>query len=180
MACNDPAPGHMSRFDSKQALVDDATAARAKLETLLDAIPAEAKTVEVVDGMSVKDFVAHRTEWGRMMLGWYAEAKAGGEPAVPAEGYSWRQLNELNAEIHERFADVPLEEAEQSFGSVHDELFSVMDGCTEEELFTKRYYDFTGSSDLATYFTSATGGHYRSAYKHINRWWRANRQTYEG
>jgi hypothetical protein len=50
---------------------------------------------------------------------------------------------------------------------------------TDEELFTKHHYDFTGSSDPATYFVSATGGHYRSAYKHINRWWQANRDAYD-
>ena len=56
---------------------------------------------------------------------------------------------------------------------MNDELFVTISGCTDDELFTKHHYAFTGSSDLATYFTSATGGHYRSAYKHINRWWRS-------
>lgn len=168
----------MSRFDSKQELIDDATNARAKLEDLLAAIPPEAKTVEVIDGMSVKDFIAHRTEWGRMMLRWLADARAGKTPAVPAEGYTWGQLNELNAQIHDQFADITLDDAEGSFTEVHDELLTVIGACSEDELFTKKYYSFTGTSDLATYFTSATGGHYRSAYKHINRWWRANRSEW--
>lgn len=168
----------MSRFETKQELLDDATTARAKLEKLLDEIPSRAKTTEVIDGMSVKDFLAHRTEWGRMMLGWLSQARAGETPAVPAEGYTWGQLNELNGEIHDRFADIRLDEAERSFTEVHDELLAVMGACSEDELFTKKYYAFTGTSDLATYFTSATGGHYRSAYKHINRWWRANRSEW--
>ena len=64
---------------------------------------------------------------------------------------------ELNAEIRERFADAELSEVESEFASVHDELDRTMAACSEEELFTKRYYPFTGTSDLATYFTSATG-----------------------
>lgn len=128
--------------------------------------------------MSTKDFLAHRTEWGRMALSWLAEARAGGSPAVPAEGYSWGQLDELNAEIHDRFADIPLGEAESAFEAVNSELTLTIEGCSDDELFTKHHYDFTGSSDLATYLTSATGGNYRSAYKHINRWWRANRNNY--
>ena len=168
----------MSRFTSKSELIEDATTARATLERLLDEIPAEAKTTEVVDGMSVKDFLAHRTEWGRMKLRWYAEAKRGETTAFPAEQYTWRQLNELNAEIHRRFEDIPLSQTEGSFTEVHDELLDVMGSCSEDELFTTKYYSFTGSSDLATYFTSATGGHYRSAHKHINRWWRANRSDW--
>jgi hypothetical protein len=168
----------VSRFDSNEALVADAATARLKLEGLLADLPGTAKVVEVTDGMNVKDFIAHRTEWGRMMLDWYGEAKAGSEPAVPAPGYTWGQLPELNAEIHDRFADAALADVERDFASVHNELFGVMEACSDDELFTKRYYSFTGTSDLATYFTSATGGHYRSAYKHINRWWRANRLDY--
>ena len=46
-----------------------------------------------------------------------------------------------------------------------------------DELFTKHVYGFTGKSDLATYMSSATAGHYRSAYRHINKWWRAQQAT---
>ncbi len=158
-------------------MLADAATARFKLEGLLADLPDEAKIVVVTDGMSAKDFVAHRTEWGRMMLGWCAEAKAGGEPVVPAPGFTWSQLPELNAEIHDRFAGADLAEIERDFANVHDDLRDVMAACTEDELFTKQYYAFTGTSDLATYFTSAAGGHYRSAYKHINRWWRADRSA---
>ena len=136
----------MSRFESKEALLSDAATARRKLEGLLAGIPDTAKDVEVIDGMSVKDFVAHRTEWGRMMLDWYALAKTGEEPAVPARGYTWGQLPELNAVIHARFANAALADVEHEFVAVHDELFAVIDACSDDELFTKRYYSFTGLS----------------------------------
>ena len=170
----------MSRFSTKEDLLADAAAARVKLEGLLDEIPDTAKLEPIVDGMSVKDFITHRTEWGRMMINRYNEAAAGGTPAVPAEGYTWGQLNELNAEIHTRFAGTRLDEAESRFTRTNDELFALINGCSEDELFEKRFYSFTGTTDLAAHFTSATGGNYRSAYKHINRWWRANRSTLAG
>ena len=170
----------MSRFSTKEDLLADAATARVKLEGLLDEIPDTAKLEPIVDGMSVKDFITHRTEWGRMMINWYNEAAAAGTPAVPAEGYTWGQLNELNAEIHTRFVDTPLDEAEARFTRTNDELFALINGCTEDELFEKHFYSFTGTTDLAAYFTSATGGNYRSAYKHINRWWRANKNTLAG
>ena len=163
----------MSRFTSKQELLDDVVKERTKLEDLLAAIPDDQKLVEVTDGMSVKDFLAHRTEWGRMAIRWYEEAKAGGTPAVPTERYKWNQLKELNADIHDRFARVPLDEIEVNFADVHDRLYELIEGTTDEELFTKQYYSFTGSSDLATYLNSATASHYRSARRHIQKWWRA-------
>ena len=170
----------MSRFSTKEELLADAAAARAKLEGLLEEIPDAAKLHPIVEGMSVKDFITHRTAWGRMMINWYNEAAAGSTPAVPAEGYTWGQLNELNAEIHARFVDTPLDEANARFTQTNDKLFRLIDACTDEELFEKRFYSFTGTTDLAAYFTSATGGNYRSAYKHINRWWRANKPTSAG
>ena len=167
----------MSRFKTKQELLDDVTKERSLLEDLLGAIPEEDKLVEVTDGMSVKDFLAHRTEWGRMAIRWYEEAKAGGQPAVPTDKYKWNQLKELNAEIHERFKDTPLPELEAEFASVHDHLHELIDGTTDDELFTKKHYEFTGSSDLATYLNSATASHYRSARRHIQKWWRARTAT---
>lgn len=169
----------VSRFSTRAELLEDADGARRKLEDLISRIPDEALVIEVTDGMSTKDFLAHRTEWGRMMIRWYTEAADGGSPAVPSDRHTWRELPALNAEIHERFADISPTDARAQFAEVHDALRRLIASCTDDELFTKHHYDFTGSSDLATYFVSATGGHYRSAYKHIDRWWRANRDAYD-
>lgn len=164
----------MSRFQHKDELVIEIAKERGRLDELLAGIPAERKAEEVVDGLSVKDLLAHRTEWGRMMVRWYTEAKAGGTPAVPAEQFKWNQLKELNADIQLRFADVPLDEIEANFRAVQDDLDELVAGMTEEELFTEQHYAFTGSSDLATYVNSATASHYRSAARLIRKWWKAD------
>ena len=165
----------VSKFTSKQQFIDEVIKERTKLTELLDEIPTDDKLVEVIDGMSVKDFLAHRTEWGRMMIRWLTEARAGGTPAVPTAEYKWNQLKELNASIHERFADTPLETIESEFAAVHDEVFDLIESTTDEELFTKHYHTFTGASDLATYLNSASASHYRSARRHIQKWWKARR-----
>ncbi len=162
----------MSRFKSKQELVDDIVKEYGKLDDLLRAIPNAQKTVEVSDGMSVKDFLAHRTEWGRMFKRWYSEAKAGKAPAVPTAKYKWNQLKPLNAEIFERFKDTPLKKIEADFRRVHHNLLRLVERMSEAELMEKQYYGFTGRSDLATYANSATAAHYRSARRHIKRWWK--------
>ena len=163
----------MSKFTSKDQFLAEIDKERTKLEGLLGQIPDDRKLVEVTDGMSVKDFLAHRTEWGQMAIRWYEEAKGGDHPAVPTEQYKWNQLKELNADIKERFADTPLEEVERSFAEIHDRLRELITGMSEEELFTKKYYGFTGTSDLVTYMNSATASHYRSARRHIQKWWKA-------
>ncbi len=163
----------MSRFKSKAELIADIKKERTALEALLAAIPDHDKLREVTDGMSVKDFIAHRTEWGRMMIRWYEEAKAGGTPKVPTADFKWNQLKQLNQAIHERFTAASLSEIEGAFAEVHDHLFKLVEGMKEDELFDKGHYGFTGTSDLATYVNSATASHYRSARRHIQKWWRA-------
>lgn len=165
----------MSRFHSKDELLVEILKERQKLEELLAAIPASRKKEEVTDGMSVKDFLAHRTEWGRMMLSWYRDANKGKTPAVPSKKYKWNQLKELNADIHKRFTKASLASVEKEFKTVHDTLLRTIKKMSEEELFQKKYYSFTGSSDLATYLNSATAAHYRSARRHIQKWWKEQR-----
>lgn len=163
----------MSRFKTKQQLVDDIVKERKLLEGLLESIPDSKKTKEVTDGMSVKDFLAHRTEWGIMMTRWYEEAKAGKTPSVPSEKFKWNQLKELNADIAERYKDKSLDDISKQFNKVHDNLFKLVEKMEENELLEKKVYSFTGSSDLATYINSATASHYRSARRHIQKWWKA-------
>lgn len=166
----------MSRFTSKQQFVDEIIKEQAKLDELLAQIPASRKTEEVTDGMSVKDFLAHRTEWGRMMIRWYTEAKAGNTPAVPTEKFKWNQLNELNHDIYERFENTSLNVVESDFADVQKQLLEIVKNTQKDELLEKKYYAFTGTSDLATYLNSATASHYRSARKYIAKWWKGMNQ----
>lgn len=164
----------MSRFKSKQQLIDEIISERARLNDLLSEIPDKVKeTEEVIDGMTVKDFLAHRMQWGKMMTRWYQEAKAGKTPKVPDEKFKWNQLKQLNREIYKTYKDQSLGSIEKTFKDVHDELFKIVNGMSEKELLTKQFYPFTGSSTLATYVSGATAAHYRSARKHIQKWWKA-------
>ncbi|MFA6298332.1 MAG: ClbS/DfsB family four-helix bundle protein [Nocardioides sp.] len=163
----------MSRFTSKQQLLDEIVTERAKLDVLLARIPDSAKDEAVVDGLTVKDLLAHRTEWARMTLSWYETAKAGGAPAVPSATYKWNQLPALNAEIRARFANASLDEIEGEYTRVHDLLLDTVTAMSEEELLTPHYYAFTGSTDLAAYVNGASAAHYRSARKCIAKWWKA-------
>ena len=167
----------MARATSKPQLLDEIARERRKLDVLLASIPADRKLEEVADGLSIKDLLAHRTEWGRMLLHWHDQARAGTHPAVPSAEFKWNQLPALNAQIQRRFADAPLERLEADFVEVHDRLYAVVEAMTEDELFGTDYYPFTGSTTLAAYVTSASAAHYRSAAKLIRRWWKTQETT---
>lgn len=162
----------MSKFSSKRQFLDEIMKERNALDELLDAIPNKQKDLEIIDEMTVKDFLAHRTEWSKMMLRWYTDASTGKTPDVPNKEYNWNQLKELNADIYAAFKEVSLAQIEKDFHAVNNKLYALIEAMTEEELFTKKYYSFTGVSDLATYLNSATASHYRSARRHIQKWWK--------
>jgi len=163
----------LSKFTNKDDFLAEVRKERDLFEDLLAQIPKNRKNLEVTDGMTIKDFLAHRTEWGRMMIRWYTEAAEGKTPAVPTEQFKWNQLKELNADIHRRFAKTSLVKIEAEFAAIHEKLYRMIEKMTDEELFTKKHYGFTGSSDLVTYLNSSTASHYRSARRHIAKWWKA-------
>lgn len=163
----------MARATSKSQLLEEITRERRKMDELLLSIPADRKLEPVDGGLTIKDLLAHPTEWARMLLRWYDEARAGRSPAVPSAEFKWNQLPALNAQIHERAAGVPLERVEADFGDVHDRLYAIVEAMEEGELFGAHHYPFTGSTTLAAYVTSASAAHYRSATKLIRRWWKA-------
>lgn len=164
----------MSRIKSKQQLLDEIVIEEEKLHELLAQIPDKEKTKpKVVDGMSVKDILAHRTEWGKMFIKWYTEAKKGKTPAVPSREYKWNQLKELNAAIYKKYKNTSLKKVEKDFKTVQTKLHTLVKGMKEKELLEKGFYDFTGASTLALYAGSSTASHYRSARRHIQKWWKA-------
>ena len=49
----------------------------------------------------------------------------------------------------------------------HRKVMEMAAGFTNEELFTKRYYNWTGTTDLGAYFVSTCSSHYEWAIKKI-------------
>lgn len=143
-----------------------------KMFSLIDSLPPEAmeQTFSFEDrDRNIRDVLVHLYEWHLMMLGWYQCGMAGGKPVMPAEGYTWRTLPELNRAIWKKYQDMSLATARKGLDETHQQIQSMIAGHSEEELFTKKYYLWTGSTSLAAYFISATSSHYDWALKKLTR-----------
>ncbi len=68
------------------------------LDATLAPIPARLMTRAGVTrgGWSVKDILAHIVEWQQMNLDWYATGLRGEKPAMPAPGFTLREIPRLN------------------------------------------------------------------------------------
>jgi hypothetical protein len=65
----------------------------------------------------------------------------------------------------EKHQGTPLEEANRLLRETHDEMLSLADSFTEEELFTKGFYKNTYTTTMAAYFVSVTTSPYGQAVK---------------
>lgn len=160
----------MPRPTTKAQLLDQTRQGYAALYDLLTPLSAEDMTTpDIVGTWSIKDVLAHLLEWQRMVQAWYQEGKTGGTPITPAEGYTWQQIPALNQAIYETYRATPLDEIQTAFTQSHHAMLELIEGLSDDELFKPKVYQWTKSTTLGSYFTSATSSHYEWARKEIKR-----------
>lgn len=166
----------MARPTTKSDLIDAATQSFDDLYTLVYSIPAD-KREELFPfedrDKKISDVLMHLHEWHKMLLKWYEVGMRGGKPDMPAPGYSWRELPALNQQIWSSVQNVSLDEAEQLLKESHEEVLALVHQHSEEEIFTKKYYKWTKTSHLASYFISNLSSHYNWAIKKIKKYKRS-------
>ena len=125
---------------------------------------------------NVRDVIAHLREWQVMMLRWYEEGMKGAKPVMPAEGYTWKTTPALNAVIWERYQSRCLEDVRSALECSHLRICEIIASHSNEELFSKRLYHWTGTTSLGAYVISATSSHYEWALRLLRRF----RQSIDG
>ena len=118
---------------------------------------------------NVRDVLAHLHAWHAMMLDWYKTGMAGSKPDMPAKGYTWRTTPELNAAIWEKYQRTSLQSMRKKLDASHEALMELIHQHTNDELFTKCFYAWTGTTSLGSYLVSATSSHYDWALKILKR-----------
>ena len=73
----------------------------------------------------------------------------------------------MNVMFWNRHQNTSLEAAKQMLAESHTKVLSLAEQFANEELFTKKYFPWTGTSDLGSYFVSITASHYDWAIKKI-------------
>lgn len=114
---------------------------------------------------NIRDVLGHLHHWHEMFLNWYKIGMQGEKPAIPKEGYTFADTPKLNREIWESCQNISLDEVLVLFQKSFEKVFSIIEKHTDEELFTKKKYKWTGSTSLGSYLISATSSHYDWALK---------------
>jgi len=118
---------------------------------------------------NIRDVLAHIHHWHVMFLGWYEVGMKGAKPDMPAKGYSWQTLPDLNRVIRKEYEDVEFSTAKELLEKSYTDVLKIINQHSNEELFEKKRYKWTGSTSLGVYLISNASSHYSWGIKLIKR-----------
>ena len=170
----------MPRPTTRRALLEASAENRRRLDELVDSLGPEAREAEFGfedRDRCVRDVLGHLDAWNEMMLGWYAEGMAGRRPAVPAPGHTWATLPALNQEIWRRCQAHDLASTRARLDASTAQVWELIATHSDEDLFTKRRYPWTGTTSLGAYLVSCTSSHDEWAIKKLRRHLRAHAEN---
>ncbi|MEU1973335.1 ClbS/DfsB family four-helix bundle protein [Microbacterium sp. NPDC019599] len=108
----------------------------------------------------VRDVLAHLLAWHLLLEGWYEEGMIGGSPAIPADGYTWRQLDALNVVLRDDWQHASIQDVERRLDASHAGLQRLIAALSDEELFDAATYTWTRGSKLGEFCLECGGNHY--------------------
>ncbi|MFT5886155.1 MAG: hypothetical protein ACI9IP_002619 [Arcticibacterium sp.] len=162
----------MPRPKTKSELLDLSQSNFHKLNDFVENMEIEKRKNDFPQGTmnrNISDVFMHLHHWHLMLMNWYRIGMTGEKPDMPAKGYTWKTLPDLNKSIWERYIDMGLDEAQKHLEASHRDLREIMEGHSNDELFEKKRYKWTGSTSLGEYLISATSSHYDWALKLITK-----------
>ncbi len=165
----------MARPQNKKELIQFAQNEHKRLIDLISQLSDRERDLEFVfDNRTVKDIVAHLYAWQILEFGWYMEEMKGNKPVIPAPGYSFKDTPVFNEKLYNDYKNISWSELFKDFTKSHKKLVSIIKSHTEEELFTKKKYIWTGTTDMSVYFRAALSSHYVWAIDLIRKHFKLN------
>lgn len=162
----------MPRPKTKEELLILAQENFDRLFTLVDSFSNEEQEKEFPKGTlnrNIRDVLTHLYHWHNLMHGWYTVGAKGEKPDIPAKGYTWKTTPDLNKEIQKLYSDTELKEAKRKVKASHKKIMKLIEQHSNDELFEKKRYKWTGTTSLGAYLISCTSSHYDWAYKLIKK-----------
>ena len=105
---------------------------------------------------NLRDVLAHLLyAWQKMLLEFIDANQNGITRTFMPASHTWRTTPALNQEIWEHYQDVSLDEIQALLAASHTQTVELIESFSDEELFTKKYFPWTGTTSLGSYFVSA-------------------------
>lgn len=160
----------MPRPATKQDLIEAATTQFSKLWSLIDSIPEEKQNATFAfedRDKNIRDILVHLYEWHQLLIHWVNANQSGETKPFLPEPYNWKTYGTMNIGFWEKHQDTSYVDAITMLKESHENVMKIIQSFTNEELFTKQYFPWTGTTNLGSYCISATSSHYDWAMKKI-------------
>lgn len=172
----------MPRATTKTELTKSANEQFDKMERLIDGMGHALQNAPFANEMAtagkeahwsrdknLRDVLTHLHEWHRLLLEWVACNRSGMRKPFLPEPYNWSTYGAMNVELWRKHQHTPLATARVMLKASHGDVMELIDTFTNDELFAKGAFDWTGSTTLGAYCVSATASHYDWAIRKIKK-----------
>ncbi len=116
---------------------------------------------------NLRDVLIHLYEWHQLLINWLDSNMKGKEKPFLPEPYNWKSYGEMNIEFWKKHQDTHLEDSKTMLRDSHKKVMEIITSFTNEELFSKNVFSWTGTTTLGSYCVSATASHYDWAIKKL-------------
>ena len=170
----------MARATTKADLVTSANGQFEKMWKLIDTMSDEQQNSTFGKEMAtagkeahwsrdknLRDILVHLYEWHLLLLNWIKVNSSGEHKPFLPEPYNWKTYPTMNVEFWKKHQSTPLTEAKAKLKESHKDVMALIETFSNEQLFAKGVFDWTGTSTLGAYCVSATASHYDWAIKKI-------------
>lgn len=170
----------MARPTTKEELLKSSLSSFEKLLKLIDSIPKldlerqfdfskdlKKKEAHWNRDKNLRDILIHLYEWHCLLLLWVNSNMSGKNVDFLPSPYTWKTYGEMNIKFWEKHQETKLETAKEKLLNSHKDVLELIKSFTDEELFTKKFYSWTGTTSLGSYCVSASSSHYEWAIKKL-------------
>jgi hypothetical protein len=160
----------MSRPTTKTDLIIAANEQFDKLWKLIDSMTDAQQNAQFSfedRDKNVRDVLVHLYEWHQLLLNWVNANRKGEQKPFLPEPYNWKTYPAMNVEFWKKHQNTAYDDAKKMLNESHEKVIAMIETFSNDELFAKKHFTWTGTTNLGSYCVSASSSHYDWAMKKI-------------
>lgn len=116
---------------------------------------------------NLRDVLIHLYEWHQLLISWVDNNMKGTLKQFLLEPYNWKTYGDMNIEFWKKHQNTSYDKSKEMIEDSHDKVIKLIEQFSNDELFSKGYFKWTGGSTLGQYCISVTSSHYEWAMKKV-------------
>lgn len=158
-----------TQFDKLSKLIDSMTADEQNADFCFE-IKEKDKEAHWKRDRNLRDVLIHLYEWHQLLINWVkANQNSNNIVSFLPKPYTWKNYGGMNTAFWENHQATSYEDSRKMLLESHKNIINIIQSFSNEELFTKAYFKWSGSTSIGAYCVSATSSHYDWAIKKIKR-----------